>query len=300
MGGSAISLCVAGLTIRAESEAEGPRLVHSRDSASFLADALAPASLSLQARWGSLSTVDPGQILFETAGTWRLFRSGDTDILRTYLPARNYLPAREVRLSRSGMNGEIILDPSLFSRDGPVDVLQFPLEELLYIRILAGGLGIEFHACGLVDEEGNGFLFVGQSGDGKTTTARLWEVVPGTRILSDDRIIVRHVDGLWRMYGTPWHGEADLALNASVPLTAIFVLDRGSTNEFSPLSQAEAAALLFARSFVPFHDAESLAWAAECCGNLAAALPCTRFSFVPTGAACEAVSRKFGRSDHLR
>ena len=59
------------------------------------------------------------------------------------------------------------------------------------IHRLACGQGLEVHAVGIVDEIGRGHLFLGHSGAGKSTTARLWLEQPEIRILSDDRIVLR-------------------------------------------------------------------------------------------------------------
>ena len=71
--------------------------------------------------------------------------------------------------------------------------------------------GIELHACGIVDEAGQGHLFVGQSGRGQVHHRPVCgcKQRPGL-VLSDDRIVVRLRPVRPRMFGTPWHGEAAL------------------------------------------------------------------------------------------
>src|SRR5213078_1486031 len=98
-------------------------------------------------------------------------------------------------------HGEIVLSHEL---EPGADPLAYPLDELLAVSILGQGGGVELHGCGLV-VDAKGFLFVGQSGAGKTTTARLWLSETSPTILSDDRIIVRDTENGLRMYGTPWH-----------------------------------------------------------------------------------------------
>jgi serine kinase of HPr protein (carbohydrate metabolism regulator) len=44
------------------------------------------------------------------------------------------------------------------------------------------------HACGLVDR-GDGYLFCGRSGAGKSTSAGLWQREP--RVLNDDRVLIQ-------------------------------------------------------------------------------------------------------------
>ena len=79
---------------------------------------------------------------------------------------------------------------------------------------------------GLVDPEGRGHLFVGQSGAGKSTMARFWAGREGVRILSDDRIILRQIRGEIWMYGTPWHGEARHALPEKARLAGYIFCNR--------------------------------------------------------------------------
>src|SRR5215469_6722666 len=55
--------------------------------------------------------------------------------------------------------------------------------------IVRAGWG-EVHACGVEDSDGRAYHFVGQSGAGKPTTARLWHKARGIHVLSDDRIIL--------------------------------------------------------------------------------------------------------------
>ena len=74
--------------------------------------------------------------------------------------------------------------------------LGYPLMPLLW-TILLGRLGeadggLLCHACGVVTPAGDGLLFAGFSGAGKSTTSRLWRAAcPGAAILSDDRVILR-------------------------------------------------------------------------------------------------------------
>ncbi|MBN1260708.1 MAG: hypothetical protein JXB35_08510, partial [Anaerolineae bacterium] len=82
----------------------------------------------------------------------------------------------------------------------------YPLDEILVVNLLAKGRGVLLHSCA-VDDDGHGTLFLGESGAGKSTTARLWSEA-GVRVLNDDRVIVRQSGGRFWAYGTPWHGDA--------------------------------------------------------------------------------------------
>ena len=70
--------------------------------------------------------------------------------------------------------GHVCLHRPFFADAPSVDPLEYPLDELLVISLLGQGRGVEIHGCGVVDGS-SGYLFVGQSGAGKTTIARLWQ-----------------------------------------------------------------------------------------------------------------------------
>jgi len=149
------------------------------------------------------------------------------------------------------------------------------------MNLLALGRGVEVHAFGVEDSDGRGYLFVGQSGAGKTTTARLWQRERGIHVLSDDRIILRRLEERIWMYGTPWHGEAELACSTRTPLTQIFFLGRGDSNEVLPMRPPEVVARLMACSFVPFYNASALDHALAFFEHVTKTIPCGELRFVP-------------------
>jgi hypothetical protein len=162
-----------------------------------------------------------------------------------------------------------------------MDPLEYPLDELLFIHFLALGRGAEIHSCGVIDSLGRGHLFVGQSEAGKTTMARLWEDESGVTVLSDDRIILRKVDGRLWMYGTPWHGDAVLASPARAPLTRVYFLKRGRENELVPLGMAESAGNLISCSFLPFYDPEALSFTLAFFEEVVKTVPCYELRSLP-------------------
>jgi hypothetical protein len=153
--------------------------------------------------------------------------------------------------------GTIYLDQTYLT-NMQADPLEYPLPELLFNHLLSGGRGVEVHACGVQDHQDQGYLFVGQSEAGKTTMSRLWQPQPHTAILSDDRIIVRQLHQEIRIFGTPWHGEANFAAPQSAPLRAIFFLRHGPNNQLIRQTPVAAIAQLFACSFPPFYNPQAL------------------------------------------
>ena len=183
----------------------------------------------------------------------------------------------------------MLLSRRYFDTDRPVYPLEYPLDELLMIHRLSRGQGVEMHAVGISDENGRGHLFLGHSGAGKSTTARLWLSETGVKLLSDDRIILREHDGEFWMYGTPWHGDAGISSPNRARLTRVFVLEQAPVDELVPLVRGQAAAELFARTFVPFYLRSGIQFSLGFLDQVTRSVPCSTFRFTPTASAVEAI-----------
>ena len=147
--------------------------------------------LDLDVRWGDLTGIRRESASFDSGGCWALRRERESLFFDVYSPLFGATPIHSLRLDGDGRRGEVVLERTHHESSPSVDPLGFPLAELLLNQRLARAGGVEFHGCGIRTPEGRGLLFVGHSGDGKTTTAKLWDGRPGVTILSDDRIIVR-------------------------------------------------------------------------------------------------------------
>ena len=223
----------------------------------------------------------PAERIFDAGMVWELYRDGDGYQFRFRAPAWGSEPYRTATFGEDFTSGEICLRSGCFPAGRPVYPLAYPLDELLMVNLLARRRGVEVHGCGVADADGRGHLFLGQSGAGKSTMARLWQSRPGVGILSDDRIILRTIDSRLFMYGTPWHGEAELASARRTPVDSIRFLARGGRNELAALGEAEAVMRLMACSFVPFHDAAGIAFTLAFLQQVAAGIGCAEYRFVP-------------------
>lgn len=252
------------------------------------------SDVEIDVAWTDRIEAGGGEEIFDSGESWKLYREPSGLRFDFSTPVLEHGPYRVATLNEDGTRVTVRLDSRLRDAGRYFDPLEFPLEEIIVLGYLARGRGVLVHACGIVDPEGRGHLFLGHSGAGKTTISHLWNRTPGVRVLSDDRIIVRgDGDGL-RMYGTPWHGEAVYAAPESAPLSRVFVLRHGSSNEIRPLGPAEAVACMFARGFPPFFDAASIEFILEFYSRLAHEVPCAAFAFVPDSTATELILRESG------
>jgi hypothetical protein len=245
--------------------------------------------VNLQVSWADSLRLPSSTLLFHSGGLWSLFEEPSGYRFSFLSPLLGMTPYKEAWLDAEFRCGRVLLSRRYFDTDRPVYPLEYPLDELLMIHRLSRGEGVEVHAVGISDEQGRGHLFLGHSGAGKSTTARLWLDRPGVRILSDDRIILRARDGQIWMYGTPWHGDAGIASPESAPLTGIYLLEHGNRNERSLLTPGQAAAELFTRCFVTHHSGEGIRFTLEFLDRVAREVPCSIFKFVPDETAVEAI-----------
>jgi len=292
---------VAGITVDVcgdspESVDLGPHLLP------FVSHSEMDGDIELQVEWSS--TIEPTRAceLFHSGCLWSVHEFGDGflfDFTTQHLGPRPY---KCLLVDRDFQRARVILNRECLTADDASRALEYPLDELLITHHLSLGRGMELHGCGLVRNDGESFLFVGHSGAGKSTTARLWTERVPVEVLSDDRIIVRRAlaraakgvgqecpTHTFMMHGTPWHGEAAFASPGRAPLRRIFLLEHGSENRIERLSRSAAVGELLARSFTPFYQPRFVDPVLALLEEMADALPCYRFQFVPDQSAVERI-----------
>jgi hypothetical protein len=247
------------------------------------------SDIDIQIEWASSLRPGSGPKLFDSGCTWRLHEHEHGFQFDFYSPIFGNDPYRRLIVDGEFRRATLTMNGACFEHRVEAAPLGYPLDELLITHRLIQDRAIELHGCGIIGPDGAGNLFIGHSGAGKSTTARLWTEHGGVEILSDDRIIVRRQAEMLAMYGTPWHGEANFALPESAPLSRIFVLEHGYGNTLTRLSRSEAVAELFVRSFVPFHRHDFVDRALGFLEEVAGFVPCYRYSFEPDQNAVERI-----------
>jgi hypothetical protein len=266
-----VFLSIAGLTLAIRCADDGAAWTWEEPVSRFLVDAR-PADVELNVALAPPPSRPEGRATFDSGSVWKLYREDAGYRIECSSEAFGPEPYKTAIFDESFTRGTIYLSrPEL----NPLD---YPLDEVLIANLLGRGRGVELHSCGVIDQMGRGHLFVGVSGAGKTTTARLWE--GATRgIVSDDRVIVREHEGEMWMFGTPWHGEAELSIAGGVPLSGVYLLVQAEANALVPLPPAEAVARLFRCAFPLFHHAEALNFTLSFLEQLAARVPVRELQF---------------------
>ena len=247
----------------------------------FIADGQPDAVL--QVHYGSLPKFKLEEEIFNSGTIWSLHRSKGKYVVKIH--------SRMAVLDSDFRSGNIYIGPSSpsLSYSYPLD---YPLDEVLMINWLSRGLGIMMHACG-VSHNGQGIIFSGTSGAGKSTVADLWknrisrlksrsmEPSKNTILLSDDRIIIRKIDGRFFVFGTPWHGDSKVCSPEEAPLDKIFFLQQAKENKVKKIDSIKAASRLIVCSFPPFWDKKGMEFTLNYCAELAQRIPCYELDFVP-------------------
>jgi hypothetical protein len=256
----------------------------------FLVDEVEP-DVRVRAAWRNLSEKNGGAKIFDSGSLWQLYSDNEGYLFRLKF-SNSPQPYKLAYFNTDFTVGDIYMSPDYISRDNPVYPLEYPLDELLLMNLLSRGRGVEVHASGVVDTLGRSYLFVGQSGAGKTTMTRLWEKLEGVKILSDDRIILRKQDGRVWMYGTPWHGEAELASAGQAILTHVFFLRQSPRNKLVRQTPTRSAARLLACGFPPFFSPEGIEFALGFYEAVTKMVPCHELGFVPDDTVVEFIRRQ--------
>lgn len=243
----------------------------------------------IEVDWTSEIAAPSGSLIFDSGGLWSLYEEYGGYTFYFSTPRLGATPYKTAWFDDEFRFGHISMLRRFYDVSQPVNALEYPLDELVTIHRLSLGEGVELHALGVVDEFNRGHLFIGHSGAGKSTSARLWQKRRGARVLSDDRIILRCENGRTRMYGTPWHGDAGLALPESADLFGIYVLAHGTQNKLTRIPAGRAAAELLARSFIPHHSPDGLAFTLQILDRVTRETPCSQFQFVPDQSSVEAI-----------
>lgn len=150
---------------------------------------------------------------------------------------------------------------------------------IVHTLVLAKQGGFLLHAASAI-RNGKAFLFAGVSGAGKTTIARL--APPDTTLLTDEISYVRKQNREYVAFGTPFTGElAKLGENVSAPVTALYLLAKGSENRIEPVAQPEAMRAFLANVLFFAKDRELVQLVFDSAIEFVRTVPVSRLTFVP-------------------
>lgn len=126
--------------------------------------------------------------------------------------------------------------------------VMFQINNALMLGYMIGSNQMEhlmIHASVIVLDK-KAYIFLGRSGTGKSTHARMWlNYIKGSRLLNDDNPIVYIKDGRAYVSGSPWSGKTPCYINEEYPLCGIVRLSQAPHNIIKELKGIQAYAAFF-------------------------------------------------------
>ena len=165
----------------------------------------------------------------------------------------------------------VIPDFSLVVTDNDIQehIAKYPMDEDLAEYVVAGikfyreviSRGAFFLHSSALCVGGEGFVFTGPCGAGKSTHAKLWRSYFKDDVITinDDKPAVRFFDGIPHICGTPFSGKHDINTNICVPLCGISILTQSPENSIEKVSAAEAMRVLMEQTLRPDNPADMMA-----------------------------------------
>jgi len=253
-----VTLQIAGITIALEAEGETLRPPREPAYAEFLVRSPVDApSIRIKRTDEWFGAPSEYALVFDTEGAWRLYRSGDGFLITAQSGGDDALPFWALRMDSEFSRGELWVnagsDRQKERSEGLAFPLVYPLDQILLVNHLASRGGVLLHACGAqIGREV--IVCAGPCGAGKSTLARILRDGSRHPLLSDDRVVVRDVDGELLAFGTPWAGDGGVASSRCGPLRSLCFLHHGSANTLRPLPGDEAASRLCSVASIPWYD----------------------------------------------
>jgi hypothetical protein len=279
------SLNIAGYIIRFDSAVDGPDLVPSERFLRNICNDDNP-DVAVNVHKGKYSLPRGGKMVFnapyveEINGVmkkkrdrfWSVHKHHDDLFIKTLFPLSSFRNKAVLKFSLSSPEWDLWIDGTATA----IDPMEYPLDGLIlyYLTVIKGDILI--HASG-INNAGQGYLFSGVSGKGKSTLAKLWDKT-GAKVIHDDRLIVRSNGNGYMMYNTPVYNNDE---PSESQLNKIFLIGHGKNNEIIPLNGAAGVSLIMANCIQHNWDPELVAKLLRSVSLMCTSIPTAKLLFRP-------------------
>lgn len=152
-----------------------------------------------------------------------------------------------------------------------------PFLRIIFALVLLKEGGFLVHAAGMV-HDGDGYIFPGKSGAGKSTISKLSNE---KIILSDELALVKKNKDKFIIHGTPFWGEYEEAKNKFTEIKGIYFLKKDEKNFTKNLSPLIALKMLLPNIFFYGIDKEFTKKIFNLCHEFIESVPSYELHFVP-------------------
>ena len=240
--------------------------------------------IEIQIKLGAMPSTEGMTRIFESGESWSMFLKGDRYVAALNPPGCSGRPAWLAEFSPDDAHvtvycGEVFIHEKerVTSVSSP---FRYPLDQILFMYFLSKKQGAVLHAAGLAVDN-RGYVFPGRSGAGKSTLTKQFVLKGHRGLLSDDRIVVREIDGAFRIFGTPWPGEGRIASNESSPLSGIYFLTKDTRDHIERIDQQRALERLLPVASIPWYDRAAVIKMLPFFENLVSKVPAFDLHFRP-------------------
>lgn len=183
------------------------------------------------------------------------------------------------KIKRSDIEAEVNLKEGVVTLKQGDSIYSFDsFLRIFYTILMLERDGFLIHACGVV-KDNKDYLFAGLSGTGKTTIANLSS---NYIVLSDEIVIVKKVDNVYKIIGTPFRGEFQKGgENLSFPLAKLLLLKREKTFWTKRLNPSQAITKLLSNVLFFSKDSNLNKRLFHLCSELCQDIPCYEMSLKP-------------------
>lgn len=252
---------------------------------------------TLPKRTGWVRVFD-ARVVEDNLPNWTLWRKGARSIFASAISGRRQQMHCSADLTR--VQAYLSRDDRTHKGTWTLSEVVFYFLEVHMLLFLAHtGKGFFLHASAVADARDSAFIFAGRSGCGKTTISRLWRSDPGTRVINDERIIVRPQGRSYMVHRTPWFGELSECQDDPVPATkvrALFFLSHGSSHMVGRIdSPAEVRSRFYQVLMWPFWDRKGCCRVSDLSEGFLSRVPSYRLSFAKDASVCKVVRAATGK-----
>ncbi len=241
-----------------------------------------PADIDILIGAGTAPADKRMQACFDTGDAWRLSSTGDKRRIEMIPRIGNRTPLWSADTDSRYTQVRLYCAESLLEAGAEGTrvrhLVQYPLDQILLVQhLLDAGKGLLLHAAGALRRggtaEAQGIVFAGISGAGKSTLTRQLMDSRDWRFLSDDRMVLRLDNNHVTIHGTPWPGDAHVALNQRARLKALCFLRHSDHSRLLPVSPGKALEYLLPVASIPWFDRSLVNKALDLCEQLLTAVP---------------------------
>ncbi len=161
------------------------------------------------------------------AANFEVYRQGEE--------AYQILILNEYKIPCGFLQGDAMMRNLTIATRGDKEMVSFALNNalmLMYTYCTASQETLLMHSS-VVENNSKGYMFLGESGRGKSTHSDLWvKHIDGSTLINDDNPVVRiSADGTPTVYGSPWSGKRPVYKKVSYPINGITAIEQSKHNK---------------------------------------------------------------------